>query len=166
MQRFTTASPAETEALGERLGRALRGGEVLAYRGGLGMGKTCFTRGLARGLGMDARRVRQAAYLHDIARLLPDHAHAGALWLEALGYGSLAPLVRGHMTHPGDVLDEAGAVCLADKLVLHGRRCSVDERFAASREKCKTPEARAAHAERYAEAKRLETLAKERGVIL
>lgn len=122
--------------------------------------------GLARGLGMDARRVRQAAYLHDIARLLPDHAHAGALWLEALGYGSLAPLVRGHMTHPGDVLDEAGAVCLADKLVLHGRRCSVDERFAASREKCKTPEARAAHAERYAEAKRLETLAKERGVIL
>ena len=62
MQRFTTASPAETEALGERLGRALRGGEVLAYRGGLGMGKTCFTRGLARGLGIDPAEVSSPTF--------------------------------------------------------------------------------------------------------
>lgn len=49
---FLTHSPEETEHLGEQLGRLLRGGEVLAYRGDLGAGKTAFTRGLARGLGI------------------------------------------------------------------------------------------------------------------
>ena len=48
---FTTNSPAETEALGEALGKQLQPGTVLAYRGDLGAGKTAFTRGLARGLG-------------------------------------------------------------------------------------------------------------------
>jgi tRNA threonylcarbamoyladenosine biosynthesis protein TsaE len=47
---YVSHSVSETEALGERLGRALRSGAVVAYRGGLGMGKTAFTRGLARGL--------------------------------------------------------------------------------------------------------------------
>ena len=48
---FTTNSPAQTEAVGEALGRVLLPGTVLAYRGDLGAGKTAFTRGLARGLG-------------------------------------------------------------------------------------------------------------------
>ena len=41
----------ETEALGARLASCLLPGAVVAYQGGLGMGKTAFTRGLARGLG-------------------------------------------------------------------------------------------------------------------
>ena len=53
--KFTTHSPEQTEAVGERLGQALRGGEIVAYRGGLGAGKTAFTRGLARGLGISMR---------------------------------------------------------------------------------------------------------------
>ena len=48
---FITNAPEETEALGEKLGRLLRPGTVLAYLGDLGAGKTAFTRGLARGLG-------------------------------------------------------------------------------------------------------------------
>ena len=52
---YITHSPAETEALGQRLGAALSKGSVVAYRGGLGMGKTAFTRGLARGLGYTGR---------------------------------------------------------------------------------------------------------------
>ena len=48
---FTTNSPAETEAVGEKLGQVLPAGAVIAYRGDLGAGKTAFTRGLARGLG-------------------------------------------------------------------------------------------------------------------
>ena len=48
---FTTNSPAETEAVGEKLGKVLKSGTVIAYRGDLGAGKTAFTRGLARGLG-------------------------------------------------------------------------------------------------------------------
>lgn len=51
MKEYVSHSPEETEAIGEALGRTLQGGEVIAYRGGLGLGKTCFTRGLARGLG-------------------------------------------------------------------------------------------------------------------
>ena len=47
---MTTTSPRETELLGEHLARQLKGGEVLALFGGMGMGKTAFTRGLARGL--------------------------------------------------------------------------------------------------------------------
>ena len=45
----------ETEALGQRLAAALSPGAVVAYRGGLGMGKTAFTRGLAKGLGYTGR---------------------------------------------------------------------------------------------------------------
>lgn len=52
---YITRSVAETEALGERLGKTLTGGEVLAYEGELGMGKTAFTRGLAKGLGFTGR---------------------------------------------------------------------------------------------------------------
>ena len=48
---YITDSPAATEALGQALGERLTPGTVLAYRGGLGVGKTAFTRGLARGLG-------------------------------------------------------------------------------------------------------------------
>ena len=48
---FLTNSPAETEAIGAALGKILKPGTVIAYRGDLGAGKTAFTRGLARGLG-------------------------------------------------------------------------------------------------------------------
>ncbi len=49
---FTTHSPLETEQLGQILGQVLPAGTVIAYRGDLGAGKTAFTRGLARGLGI------------------------------------------------------------------------------------------------------------------
>ena len=53
MNRFITNSAEETEQLGERIASKLKGMEVIALFGGLGMGKTAFTRGLARGLGAD-----------------------------------------------------------------------------------------------------------------
>ena len=53
--QFITYSPEETELLGQRLGETLSGGEIIAYQGGLGAGKTAFTRGLARGLGISMR---------------------------------------------------------------------------------------------------------------
>ena len=48
---YLSRSVTETEELGARLAAALAPGAVVAYKGGLGMGKTAFTRGLARGLG-------------------------------------------------------------------------------------------------------------------
>lgn len=51
MQTFITENENETSALGERLAKTLKGGTVVAFFGGLGMGKTAFTRGIAKGVG-------------------------------------------------------------------------------------------------------------------
>lgn len=50
--RYITHAPEETEALGVRLAACLKPGDVIAYQGDLGAGKTAFTRGLAQGLGI------------------------------------------------------------------------------------------------------------------
>ena len=50
--RIVTNSPVETAQLGDRTASRLSGGEVLALFGPMGMGKTAFTRGVARGLGV------------------------------------------------------------------------------------------------------------------
>ena len=52
---FYSHSERETEDLGARLGERLQPGTVIAYTGDLGAGKTAFTRGLARGLGVTDR---------------------------------------------------------------------------------------------------------------
>lgn len=52
---FITRSPQETEQLGAALAGYLQPGDVLAYTGDLGAGKTAFTRGLAVGLGITDR---------------------------------------------------------------------------------------------------------------
>lgn len=60
---FESQSPVATESLGERLGATLRSGDVVLLDGELGAGKTCFTRGLARGAGADARAVSSPTYV-------------------------------------------------------------------------------------------------------
>lgn len=52
MKTYITHSPQETENLAQKLAGLLHPGDVIAYEGGMGMGKTAFTRGLARGLGI------------------------------------------------------------------------------------------------------------------
>ena len=52
---YLSHNESETEQLGEQLAQKLSPGAVVAYSGGLGMGKTAFTRGLARGLGVTDR---------------------------------------------------------------------------------------------------------------
>ena len=51
--QITTHSADETQALGEKLAERLRPGDVIAYFGDLGAGKTALTRGIARGLGIE-----------------------------------------------------------------------------------------------------------------
>lgn len=50
--RKITNSPEETIEFGKEIGAKLRGGDVIAFIGGLGAGKTTFTRGLAIGMGL------------------------------------------------------------------------------------------------------------------
>lgn len=52
---YLSHSVSETEEIGALLAAKLHRGSVVAYRGGLGMGKTAFTRGLAKGLGCRGR---------------------------------------------------------------------------------------------------------------
>lgn len=49
---FETLNQNQTEKLGEALGKLLKAGDFLAMTGDLGAGKTAFTRGIARGLGI------------------------------------------------------------------------------------------------------------------
>ena len=51
MLKFVSNSEQDTEKTAERIAEKLVPGDVIAYVGGLGAGKTAFTRGLARGLG-------------------------------------------------------------------------------------------------------------------
>jgi tRNA threonylcarbamoyladenosine biosynthesis protein TsaE len=53
---FFAPTAAAMQALGERLGRALCAGDVLALQGPLGAGKTTFVQGIARGVGVPASR--------------------------------------------------------------------------------------------------------------
>lgn len=53
MIKYKTESPEETIELASKIGAVLRKGDVIAYRGGLGAGKTTFTRGLAIGAGLE-----------------------------------------------------------------------------------------------------------------
>lgn len=52
MVEVISYSPEQTELFAEKLGAVLAGGETIAYFGGLGMGKTRFTAGLAKGMGI------------------------------------------------------------------------------------------------------------------
>ncbi len=52
MQQFVSKKEADTRALGQRIGASLHGGRVVALFGPMGMGKTVFVTGVARGMGL------------------------------------------------------------------------------------------------------------------
>lgn len=58
-----SGSSEETERIGQRLGALLREGDLVLLDGELGAGKTCLTRGIARGVGADAGAVSSPTYV-------------------------------------------------------------------------------------------------------
>jgi tRNA threonylcarbamoyladenosine biosynthesis protein TsaE len=96
----TTTAVEETEALGECLGRAALGGELLGLVGDLGAGKTCLVRGLAAGLGADPEAVHSPTFviateygggrlpLHHVDLYRLDPPLADTHFLRELLYGS------------------------------------------------------------------------------
>jgi tRNA threonylcarbamoyladenosine biosynthesis protein TsaE len=62
LKEFISHSPVDTENFAARLAESLKGGDVVAFYGGLGAGKTCFIRGLARGLGIDPDEVSSPTF--------------------------------------------------------------------------------------------------------
>lgn len=55
MEIYLSHNELETEEIGKALALRLQAGDIVAYRGDLGVGKTAFTRGLAKGLGYEGR---------------------------------------------------------------------------------------------------------------
>ncbi len=103
------------------------------------------------GVELDRQLIESSALLHDIARLSPDHAALGARWLEVLGYGAQAEIIRQHHECPAQP-PEAALVSLADKCLSGARRVGLEERFRLSFSKCIDEQARQAHARRKAAA--------------
>lgn len=108
-----TESREDTEALAERIGRVLQGGEVFELVGDVGGGKTTFTKGLARGLAIDdtlqsptftisrTYSARDDLELHhfDFYRLTEPGVMAAAL-TESLGQPNVVVVVEwGDMVH-------------------------------------------------------------------
>ena len=53
MAVYISCSPEDTKRIASDLGKSLVPGDVVAMFGGMGMGKTAFTHGLALGMGID-----------------------------------------------------------------------------------------------------------------
>lgn len=113
-REFITRSAEETERLAEALARGLGPGTVVALEGELGSGKTCFVRGLARGLeSTDPVASPTYTLMHEYRGRLPLYhfdawmqgreeaflAGGGAEWLEADGVAAVewADRVEAHL---------------------------------------------------------------------
>ena len=91
------------------------------------------------GQNLDLALVEAGALLHDIAKTLcldtkENHAHSGGDLVRALGYPSVADIVRQHIClDPGvlasDGVTEAALVNYADKRVKHEEVVGIEERF-------------------------------------
>ena len=62
LKRFVTQSVDETVSLGAKIAPLMKNGGVIAMFGGMGMGKTAFTHGLAQGLGIDSSLVSSPTF--------------------------------------------------------------------------------------------------------
>lgn len=87
MTAFEVRTAEETRALGQRLARLLRAGDLLVLTGGLGAGKTTFTQGIGAGLdvaGQVASPTFVIARTHDSAPAGIGLVHVDAYRLESL----------------------------------------------------------------------------------
>ena len=109
----------------------------------------------AKGLQPDMSLVRSSALLHDIARAQRDHDAVGAKWLLELGYPDVSEIIRQHHDPDSTQLNEAAIVFIADKCIRGESRVTIEERFAGSADRCRTREAKAAHAARLETALRI-----------
>lgn len=61
--QYTSKTPDETFDLGGEIGGGLTGGDVVLLRGGLGAGKTLFTKGIVQALGFDVDEVTSPSFV-------------------------------------------------------------------------------------------------------
>lgn len=105
-----------------------------------------------KGFELDLELIENAALLHDIARLSPNHPSAGAELLAELGFNEVSEVIRQHHDLKSTEISEASVVYIADKLIEGDKKISIADRFSASLNKCKSPEALESHGRRQAQA--------------
>ncbi len=152
MERKEAPCPPLTPRLAEKLLRAAAPGEIVEAHC-RAVASEALRIAEALPLPLDRELLVSAALLHDAARGEPQHAMLGAAWLRELGYPRAAELVEQHHDLKTEALDEAAILFLSDKCVREDRRVSIGERFAESAKRCRTDEARAAHARRFSRAR-------------
>jgi tRNA threonylcarbamoyladenosine biosynthesis protein TsaE len=62
IQKIVCKTPQDTFDLGDKFGETLRGGEMILLSGGLGAGKTLFTKGILYALDFDVREVTSPSF--------------------------------------------------------------------------------------------------------
>jgi tRNA threonylcarbamoyladenosine biosynthesis protein TsaE len=126
-QRRLTIQAEETRALGARLGRWARAGDIVACRGALGAGKTTFVQGFAEGLG-----VGEDAYVRSPTFALV-HAYHGCIPLYHFDFYRLSAYAEVQDIGFEEYLDAGGVVIIewADKFpeVLSPMRLEVSIRI-------------------------------------
>lgn len=90
---------------------------------------------------LDKELISAASLLHDLRRTEHPHDILGAKTLRKCGYPRVADIIELHHDGVFTHIDEAAVVFLADKMVAEDVEITLEERFAASEKKCKTPEA-------------------------
>ncbi|MCM8778578.1 MAG: tRNA (adenosine(37)-N6)-threonylcarbamoyltransferase complex ATPase subunit type 1 TsaE [Candidatus Omnitrophica bacterium] len=63
MKTIITESERDTQKLGERLGKNLKAGDILALVGELGSGKTVLVKGIAQGLGIPSSLINSPSFV-------------------------------------------------------------------------------------------------------
>lgn len=92
---------------------------------------------------VDMRLVLAGALLHDIAKGKKKHDLIGGLWLERMGYSSVAKVIAAHIDLPEDAIeavDERAVVYFADKLIMGNSFVDINERFNTKLDKYKHDE--------------------------
>lgn len=86
------------------------------------------------GLFLSIPLIRAAGSLHDVLRMKPDHAEAGAELMLDYGYPEVADIIKDHMKyqHPLPVYDitEKDIICLSDKFRQEDKLVTLEQRLA------------------------------------
>ncbi|HXB03885.1 MAG TPA: tRNA (adenosine(37)-N6)-threonylcarbamoyltransferase complex ATPase subunit type 1 TsaE, partial [Candidatus Angelobacter sp.] len=106
MPDVVTSSAAETETVGEHLGKRLQTGDVVLLTGELGAGKTTFVRGVTRGAGSAAPVASPTFQLVRVYAGRVQLAHVDLYRVEQLS--ELADLGLEELTEQGAVVIEWG----------------------------------------------------------
>ncbi|MGD9587422.1 MAG: tRNA (adenosine(37)-N6)-threonylcarbamoyltransferase complex ATPase subunit type 1 TsaE [Pyrinomonadaceae bacterium] len=127
MEEHVCESPEATFELGRQLGGSLRGGDIVLLRGGLGAGKTLFTKGVLSGLGFDPDEVTSPSFtLVNLYKALEHNVYHIDLW--RVDEGSDAAFAVG--LH--EILEEPNAIVIVEwaerlgEIDIPGRRYVID----------------------------------------